>query len=630
MYTRLDSLSLAFTYAFKALALSRKMEDLSNDSWIQGILSRAYLKKGMPDSAVYYGQMGLDDGTRAGSLEFMRDNAGALANAYAFKKDFAKAYDYHLKWISYRDSMLNAEVTNKTSVLLYNADLAKKQAQIVQLNQKQKAQQNFLLSAMIVLTLILITAGLLLRNNTQKQKANKLLKKQKQEIDDKARDLEHSYYNVERLGEIGRKITSSLSVEKIMATVYDHVNGLMDASVFGIGIYNDELKRIEFPATYEDGQALPSYFNDINDPNRFAVLCFKEGKEYIISNLHNQYMSYIPQVVVPHEGKQPVSLIYLPLVVKEKKLGVITVQSFREKAYTDYHLFMLRNIAIYTAIALENAESYEALHHTVERLQRTQNQLIQTEKMASLGELTAGIAHEIQNPLNFVNNFSEVNAELIEEMQEALSIMNWQAANQIADDIKINLEKISRHGKRADSIVKGMLQHSQRSNGVKEPTDINALTDEYLRLAYHGLRARDKSFNAITKTDFDNNITRVNVVSQDLGRVLLNLINNAYYTVSEKKRQVQNGYEPTVSVTTFRENGHIEIKVKDNGNGISQKILDKIFQPFFTTKPTGQGTGLGLSLAYDIITKGHGGQIWVNTEEGEGSEFVIQLPNIHN
>jgi C4-dicarboxylate-specific signal transduction histidine kinase len=285
---------------------------------------------------------------------------------------------------------------------------------------------------------------------------------------------------------------------------------------------------------------------------------------------------------------------------------------------------MLRTIAIYAAIALENAESYKKLNQTVDSLRRTQSQLIQSEKMASLGELTAGIAHEIQNPLNFVNNFSEVNVELIEEVKEQLASGDLQSVKETFEAMKQNSEKIRLHGKRADSIVKGMLQHSQSSTGVKEAVDINALTDEYLRLAYHGLRAKDKSFNAITKTEFDHRIEKISVVPQDIGRVLLNLINNAYYTVNEKKRVKQNGYEPIVTVTTVRDNGQVKIKVRDNGNGIPPKILDKIFQPFFTTKPTGQGTGLGLSLAYDIV-KAHGGEIKVETKEEEGTEFTMVL-----
>jgi signal transduction histidine kinase/streptogramin lyase len=265
------------------------------------------------------------------------------------------------------------------------------------------------------------------------------------------------------------------------------------------------------------------------------------------------------------------------------------------------------------------------LQKSLEDLKATQTQLIQSEKMASLGELTAGIAHEIQNPLNFVNNFSEVNTELIDEMKNELAKGNQQQAIEIADDIKGNQEKINFHGKRADAIVKGMLQHSRSSTGQKEPTDINALADEYLRLSYHGLRAKDKSFNANMKTDFDNTPGKVNVIQQDMGRVLLNLFNNAFYAVTQKKKLNIAGYEPTVLVSTKKAGSFVEIRVKDNGNGIPQKVLDKIFQPFFTTKPTGEGTGLGLSLSYDIV-KAHNGKLKVETKEGEGTEFIVVLP----
>ena len=265
-------------------------------------------------------------------------------------------------------------------------------------------------------------------------------------------------------------------------------------------------------------------------------------------------------------------------------------------------------------------------------LKSTQAQLIQSEKMASLGELTAGIAHEIQNPLNFVNNFSEVNKELLVEMKDEIDKGNLDEVKTIANDIIDNEEKIIHHGKRADAIVKGMLQHSRSSSGVKEPTDINALADEYLRLAYHGLRAKDKSFNVTIQTDFDKSIEKINIIPQDIGRVLLNLFTNAFYAVTEaslrsprQDSSTSSNYIPTVSVSTKKVNGKIEISVKDNGSGIPQKVLDKIFQPFFTTKPTGQGTGLGLSLSYDII-KAHGGEIKVETKEGEFAEFIIQLP----
>jgi len=279
------------------------------------------------------------------------------------------------------------------------------------------------------------------------------------------------------------------------------------------------------------------------------------------------------------------------------------------------------------AFKLEQAKKIEKAYN---ELKATQSQLIQSEKMASLGELTAGIAHEIQNPLNFVNNFSEVSVELVDEMKQELAVGSWQSAGEIAEDIKQNLEKINHHGKRADAIVKGMLQHSRISNGQKESTDINALADEYLRLAYHGLRAKDKSFNATMKTDFDESIGNINVIPQDIGRVILNLITNAFYAVNEKKTQAnsdsdEHKYEPTVTLKTRLKNSKIEISVRDNGNGIPQKVLDKIFQPFFTTKPAGQGTGLGLSLSYDIL-KAHGGVLEVETKEGIGTEFIIVLP----
>jgi signal transduction histidine kinase len=272
----------------------------------------------------------------------------------------------------------------------------------------------------------------------------------------------------------------------------------------------------------------------------------------------------------------------------------------------------------------------EKVESTLAELKSTQAQLIQSEKMASLGELTSGIAHEIQNPLNFVNNFSEVNIELTTELNTELDKTDLpvEEKKNLADilhDITSNQQKINYHGKRADAIVKGMLQHSRSSTGVKERTDINALADEYLRLSYHGIRAKDKEFNAAIKTDFDNSIDKINVVPQDIGRVLLNLYNNAFYTVAEKKKLAGDGYDPTISVITKKSGNQVTITVSDNGGGIPQKALDKIFQPFFTTKPTGQGTGLGLSLSYDII-KAHGGEIKVETEEGEGSEFIICFP----
>jgi two-component system NtrC family sensor kinase len=454
VYVRVANLPMAFKYGFSSLKTATKIGDKEGVSWIDGVIARAYLKKGNLDSALYYATQGLEAGKQTGTIEFMRDNFSALANAYALKKDFTNAYKYQNLYITYRDSMINTQVSNQTNLLQYNNDIAKKQAQIATLNQDKQIQRYFLTGAFILVGIIALTVVVLLKNNRQKQKANNLLSKQKHIIEEQR----------------------------------DQTN----------------------------------------------------------------------------------------------------------KALAD--------------------------------LQLTQKQLIQSEKMASLGELTAGIAHEIQNPLNFVNNFSEVNIELIDEMELELSKGDKDEAMSIAGDIKQNLEKIRHHGKRADGIVKGMLQHSRASSNTQEPTDINVLADEYLRLAYHGLRAKDKSFNADLNTNFADKLPMVNIVPQDIGRALLNLFNNAFYTVSQKQKTAGADYKPEVSVSTSAENEQVIVKVRDKGNGIPDAIKDKIMQPFFTTKPTGEGTGLGLSLTYDMVVKGHGGSIQVNSVEGEGSEFIIQLP----
>ncbi|MCF1753220.1 ATP-binding protein [Mariniradius sediminis] len=636
VYVRMDNLPKAFEKGYESLTMNNKLRRPSLYGWIYGILARAHLKEGNLDSAVYYGDLGYRWGQDLGIMEDLRDNSASLAEAYAKKNDYKNALSFFQNYISYRDSMVNDKVKNRSLVLEHDYELEMKEDQIALLSEQQRLQRNFLYSSLVVLVLILVAAFLLLRNIRQKQKANRLLLKQKQEIDAKAKELaaqkdilQKSYNNVELLGEIGRKITSSLSVEKIIGTVYDNVNGLMDASIFGIGIYHDANKALDFPATYENGHPLPPYSNAVNDPNRLAAVCFSTGKEIIIQDLEKDYSRFLQKMPTPIEGKSPASLIYLPLVSKGKLFGVVTVQSFNKNAFTDYHVYMLRSIALYTAIALENAESFNQLNSALDTLQETQAQLIQSEKMASLGELTAGIAHEIQNPLNFVNNFAEVSVELVEEIKD--SRLKTQDSRQkteedeILEDIKQNLEKIRHHGKRADSIVKGMLEHSRKQSGEKVPTDINALADEYLRLAYHGMRAKDKSFNADFKMDFDPNIPKVGLVAQDMGRVLLNLVNNAFYAVNEKSKQRSDGFKPTVTVKTSKKPDRVELMVLDNGSGIPEHIREKIFQPFFTTKPTGSGTGLGLSLSYDIV-KAHGGDIRVESSEESGTQFIISLP----
>ncbi|TXE20073.1 two-component sensor histidine kinase [Psychroserpens burtonensis] len=328
----------------------------------------------------------------------------------------------------------------------------------------------------------------------------------------------------------------------------------------------------------------------------------------------------------------------------QKDLATKTELLQREKKIAEERNLMYSIIVVISLILIflfwNNRQKQKAkrkIEEAFAKLKETQAQLIQSEKMASLGELTAGIAHEIQNPLNFVNNFSEVNKELLTEMKEELEKGNLEDVKAIADDVISNEEKINHHGKRADAIVKGMLQHSRASSAEKEPTDINKLADEYLRLAYHGLRAKDKAFNAELVTDFDESISKIDVIPQDIGRVILNLITNAFYATNERKKTSEDSaFKPTVSIATKMMDNHlgtggerkgnaVQISVKDNGNGIPKDIVDKIFQPFFTTKPTGSGTGLGLSLSYDII-KTHGGEIAVESTASKGTTFTIILP----
>ncbi|CAN5751089.1 hypothetical protein BH11BAC4_BH11BAC4_02110 [soil metagenome] len=424
-----------------------------------------------------------------------------------------------------------------------------------------------------------------------------------------------------------------------------------------IGIIEDKNGYTEFWITDEDGSKISSAFKtNLNDNPTFKKMFdgWKQEKKSLVIDMHGdelkEYFKYLVSIHVPFKGglTQERRMQHIAYFAK----GFIGIASpdnqseetrlLLERFAAVFNLTFTRfnDLKIAEGHALQAEEDLIKLQTEKKRaedalteLRATQNQLIQSEKMASLGELTAGIAHEIQNPLNFVNNFSEVSKELLEEMKTELESGHIEDAKEIMADVIQNLEKINHHGKRADSIVKGMLQHSRSSSGQKELTDINALADEYIRLCYHGVRAKDKSFNANIKTDFNPTLEKINIISQDIGRVMMNLLTNAFYAVDEKKKLNIPGYEPTVTVSTSRSpllgrgvGGEVSIKVTDNGNGIPQKVLDKIFQPFFTTKPTGQGTGLGLSLSYDIISKGHGGELKVETKEGEGTKFIIQLP----
>ena len=386
---------------------------------------------------------------------------------------------------------------------------------------------------------------------------------------------------------------------------------------------------------------LKNFRLDILRDYKLLATLYEQTGNYAKANEANKTFISLQDSLLADQNKYRSLSFETEQEMNEKELSITKLQSENKISSLTRNfsfgmaglLMLLAGLVYYRFKAKQKANT--VLKKTLSDLKSTQTQLIQSEKMASLGELTAGIAHEIQNPLNFVNNFSEVNTELIEELNQEVDKGNLDEVKALAKDIKENEQKINHHGKRADAIVKGMLQHSRSSSAVKEPTDINALCDEYLRLSYHGLRAKDKSFNATMKIDFDQSIEKINIIPQDIGRVILNLLTNAFYVVDEKKNSGVENYEPTVSVSTKKVGDKVFISVTDNGNGIPQKVVDKIFQPFFTTKPTGQGTGLGLSLSYDIV-KAHGGELKVGTKDGEGlsaeasaqagTTFVIQLP----
>ncbi|MEO7445468.1 MAG: tetratricopeptide repeat protein, partial [Ferruginibacter sp.] len=465
---------------------------------------------------------------------------------------------------------------------------------------------------------------------------NVVMKEKNDELEMKTEELEQSYNSISVLSKIGRDITSTLDLATILNTVYENVNQLMDASVFGIGVYNAEESTIDYQLAIDKGNRYKPYSRSMEDKDQFPVWCIENKKEIFINNIEVEYSNYINSIVKlnvddtqsENETKSEIqySLLYVPMQVKERIIGLITVQSYEKNAYTQHHLDILKTLASYTSAALYNAQSFETLQNTLNELKVTQQQLVQSEKMASLGELTAGIAHEIQNPLNFVNNFSDVNTELAEELEQEIDKGNYKDAKEIAKDIKKNEQKINHHGKRADAIVKGMLHHSRSSSGIMEPTDINALCDEYLRLSYHGLRAKDKSFNAEFFTRFDDTIGNINIIPQDIGRVILNLLTNAFYSVNEKKHSAaEKDYAPAVTIETRKEIDKVIIRIADNGVGIPLGIKDKIFQPFFTTKPTGKGTGLGLSMSYDIV-KSHDGILSVEDSLLAGTCFQVILP----
>ena len=459
------------------------------------------------------------------------------------------------------------------------------------------------------------------------------VKERTAEIEAKNKQLDKALANVKELSLIGQQLNSTLNLESIFITVYESVNRLIDANTLLIMLANNKENTLDCKLAIEHGERLPEFGFSLEDKNRFGVWCYDNKLPIFINDVDIEYSKYITHRNKPKAGTYVSSLIYLPLMVGERIIGVISCQSLNKNAYTEEHLNILKNLAIYTASALDNAFAYEKINLANKELKEAQSQLVQAEKMASLGQLTAGIAHEIKNPLNFINNFSELSIDLSKELKEELESQkdkldakSLDYIDEILGDISHNVTKINEHGKRADSIVKGMLLHSRGKAGEKQKTNINDLVAEYLNLAYHGFRAQDSSFNIKMESEYDQNIGPINIVPQNISRVLLNIFNNGCYSVHEKKKERKDSFHPIVKVTTKDLGDKVEIIIRDNGKGIPQDIIDKVFNPFFTTKPTGKGTGLGLSLSYDIIVQEHKGEIKVNSEVGEFAEFTIIIP----
>jgi len=466
-------------------------------------------------------------------------------------------------------------------------------------------------------------------NRTLEQKVDE----RTSELKEKNNELDTAFNNVKVLSQIGKEVTSTLNLEHIQDIVYENVNSLMDATTFLIMIHNEKEHKLECKLSIEKGEKLGLFEVSLEDKNRFAVWCIDNAAPVFMNDVDNEWEKYVSYRAKPKAGETVSSLIYLPLMIEHRIVGVISVQSFKKNAYSQYHLDMLNNLGNYVAIAFKNALSFEMINKANSELKAAQAQLVQSEKMASLGQLTAGIAHEIKNPLNFVNNFAELTVDLAKELGEEIDVLEQKLLakeseylREIVGDISSNAQKISDHGKRADSIVKGMLLHSRGKSGDKQPTDINAVLAEYVNLGYHGMRAQDNTFNLKIEADYDNSIGMVNVVPQNLSRVFLNIINNACYSTNQKKKELKDAYFPILEVHTKNLTDKVEIRIRDNGFGIPQDIIDKVFNPFFTTKPAGQGTGLGLSLSFDIVVQEHQGEMNVNSKEGEYAEFVIVIP----
>ncbi len=439
------------------------------------------------------------------------------------------------------------------------------------------------------------------------------------ESKEKTENLKKRFDNLQVVNELGQRVTSSLKLEETFKHLYETINSIMDAAVFELGIFTWRDNRWKILSNIDIKNN-----GDMEYKNHIAEWCLQNNREILLDDAEKDFERYVFKPLSLQDGRIPQSIISFPVYRQDKEVGAITVMSFSKKAFNDYHIEMIRSLIPYTAVAIGNALIYG-------ELQNTQTQLIHNEKMASLGQIASGIAHEILNPINFVNSFSQLSIDLVPEID---STESKEEQIELKTQLVGNLDKIHLHGQRAYSIVKSMMLLSRSGNGEKSKIDVNRSIDEYLNIAINGFKGKVNAFDCKLEKVVDNKLPSIQIVTEDFGTVLLNIFSNAFYTMNEKRKKINSisnasaliNYEPQLNIKTALINSAVVITISDNGLGIPEEILGKIFLPFFTTKPTGEGTGLGLSISHDIITKGSNGELNVKSEIGKGSEFKITIP----
>jgi len=473
-------------------------------------------------------------------------------------------------------------------------------------------------------------------------KQQEKVKKQNEDLELLATELQNSFDNLSLLSQIGQSITSALDFESVFTELHNRLSAMIDSSRFGIGIYNPEEGELQYKLIIEQTKRIDGYTVSIYESNRLDVLCLRTGQDIHINDFENEvsilleeYASYIENgKSLVCENPSARSCYYMPIKAEQNIIGILIIESEQTSSYKSHHIDILRNLASYVAIAILNAQSYEEIKIAHDELKKTQNQLIQAEKMASLGQLTTGIAHEIKNPLNFINNFSEGTIEFCSDLKEDIeSIVKEKIDAQDLDFIMKTIEemedylaKINNNGKRIDKIVKSMMEHARGQSSEKVLTDMNSFLKEYSVLAYHGFRGQYKQFNANLFYELDENQPKALILQQEFSRVITNIIDNACYSTMKKKAVSGEEFIAEIKISTYLENDKLIITIKDNGLGIDENTIEKVFNPFFTTKPTGEGTGLGLSLSYDVIRNSHNGQMKVISVVDQFAEFQILLP----